>query len=210
MSKLSEIQRNLKAPKGQYNSFGKYKYRSCEDILEAVKPLLGDSYIVINDEIVLIGDRYYVKATATFYGDGDPISCTAYARESLTKKGMDESQITGSASSYSRKYALGGLLLTDDGQDADSGNGNTQKAERRNVTQSERNQTQSDNDVSDKLDLLDTLYGLAETLKGNEWQDYLSELSISISKGRVESVQKLSIAEINKLIAGISKKLGES
>jgi len=121
ISKLSEIQRNLKAPKGQYNKFGNYKYRSCEDILEAVKQHLNpDTALTINDELSLIGDRYYIKATATFYYKDQSISSTAYARESATKKGMDDSQITGSCSSYARKYALNALLLTDDTKDADT------------------------------------------------------------------------------------------
>ncbi len=118
--KLCEVQRNLNAPKGQYNSFGKYAYRNCEDILQAVKPLLGDAVILLNDDIQLIGDRVYVKATATFKSESEDISVTAFAREPLNKKGMDESQITGAASSYARKYALNGLLLIDDNKDADS------------------------------------------------------------------------------------------
>ena len=120
MKKLAEIQANLKAPKNQYNSFGKYKYRSCEDILEAVKPLLGDAILTINDEIVLIGDRFYVKATVTIKEGEESVSTTAYARESAVKKGMDESQITGATSSYARKYALNGLFLIDDSKDADT------------------------------------------------------------------------------------------
>jgi len=124
MSKLSEIQQRLKAPKGQTNNFGKYKYRSCEDILEAVKPLLDGAYIIIDDELVMVGDRYYVKATVQFTDDTvqphQKVSVTAYARESETKKGMDPSQITGAASSYARKYALNGLLLIDDTKDADT------------------------------------------------------------------------------------------
>ena len=118
---LSKIQRELKAPKGQYNNFGKYKYRSCEDILEAVKPLLADCLILVSDEIIQIGERYYVKATATFKdANGAETVVSAFAREPLMKKGMDESQITGAASSYARKYALNGLLLIDDNKDADS------------------------------------------------------------------------------------------
>lgn len=118
--KLASIQRELKAPKGQFNSFGKYKYRSCEDILEAVKPLLNGTPLIISDEIVLIGDRYYVKATVYFGLDGPTVS--AYAREGLDKKGMDDAQITGAASSYARKYALNGLFLIDDTKDADATN----------------------------------------------------------------------------------------
>lgn len=120
MKLLSKIQKELKAPKGQMNTFGKYKYRSCEDILEAVKPLLGEAVLTISDEIILIGERHYVKATATLTQDTASISVSAFAREALVKKGMDESQITGAASSYARKYALNGLFCIDDTKDADT------------------------------------------------------------------------------------------
>ena len=120
--KLIAIQTELKAPKSQFNSFGKYNYRNQEDILEAVKPLLKkhDLTLVIDDEIVLIGNRYYVKAEATLMNKEESTATCAYAREEEEKKGMDASQITGSASSYARKYALNGLFLIDDTKDADS------------------------------------------------------------------------------------------
>ena len=118
--KLAKVQQRLKAPKGQFNGFGKYKYRSCEDILEAVKPHLDACTITIHDEIVCVGNRIYVKATATFADGSQVIETSAYAREAEHKKGMDESQVTGSASSYARKYALNGLLLIDDTKDADT------------------------------------------------------------------------------------------
>ena len=119
---MSDIQSRLKAPKGQMNKFGNYKYRSCEDIVEAVKPLLAEHKAVINiqDEMVQLGDRFYVKATATIHVGKESMSSTAYAREPLLKKGMDEAQITGATSSYARKYALNGLLAIDDTKDADS------------------------------------------------------------------------------------------
>ena len=122
--KLSAVQNELKAPKGQYNSFGKYKYRSCEDILEAVKPILKKNGLVLtlSDGIEVNGDRIYVTAFATITDikTGEEMHTTAYARESEEKKGMDESQITGTASSYARKYALNGLFLIDDTKDADT------------------------------------------------------------------------------------------
>ena len=124
--KLSRIQCELVATKGQYNSFGKYSYRSCEDILEAVKPLLDkyDVAIVIKDDIVLVGDRFYVKATATLIDSdtGETVETSAFARESADKKGMDSSQVTGATSSYARKYALNGLFAIDDNKDADATN----------------------------------------------------------------------------------------
>ena len=118
-NKLRIIQEKLKAPKSQRNKFGNYDYRSCEDILEAIKPLLKDCIVVISDEIVQVGKRYYVKATATFVDGQDSVQATAYAREAKDKKGMDQAQITGAASSYARKYALNGLFAIDDTKDAD-------------------------------------------------------------------------------------------
>lgn len=122
--KLMNIQNELVAPKGQYNSFSKFNYRSAEDILEAVKPLLHQNKAVlsVSDEIELIGDRYYIKAVATFLDteSDESHSVTAYAREEERKKGMDASQITGSTSSYARKYALNGLFAIDDNKDADT------------------------------------------------------------------------------------------
>lgn len=121
--KLMTVQQNLKAPKNQYNSFGKYKYRSCEDILEGLKPCLKEvgATVTIQDEIVEIGSRIYVKATATFTDiDGAFVQNTAYAREPETKSGMDLAQLTGATSSYARKYALNGLFMIDDTKDADT------------------------------------------------------------------------------------------
>lgn len=123
-NKLINIQSKLKAPKGQRNNFGGYAYRSMEDILEAVKPLMEEQkcYLVVGDSIELVGDRYYIKATATLFNDdGKEIaSNTAYAREPQNKKGMDEAQLTGATSSYARKYALNGLFAIDDTKDADT------------------------------------------------------------------------------------------
>jgi hypothetical protein len=128
MSLLNEIQQKLKVPKSQFNAFAKYHYRNAEDILEAVKPLLGASVLTVTDEVVQLGDRYYVKATATLQempeglrvSNKEPWSATGWAREELDKKGMDAAQITGAASSYARKYALNGLFCIDDTKDADT------------------------------------------------------------------------------------------
>ncbi len=123
---LTEIQQQLNVPKGQYNSFAKFKYRSCEDIVSAVKPLLSENQkLVLSDDLVQVGERYYVKANAIFLekndkGGVEETRVTAYAREDFEKKGMDGSQITGTASSYARKYALNGLFLIDDTKDADT------------------------------------------------------------------------------------------
>lgn len=122
--KLTKIQLDLKAPKSKRNSFGNYNYRSCEDILEAVKPLLAANLcsLTLDDDVMCVGSRIYVKATATLtdHAEGATISTHAFAREAETKKGMDESQITGTASSYARKYALNGLFAIDDTKDADT------------------------------------------------------------------------------------------
>lgn len=118
--KLWTIQQTLNAPKNQRNNFGGYNYRSAEDILEAVKPLLQNITLTVSDEIVLIGNRYYVKATATLSDGEDEIAVTAYAREEESKKGMDCSQLTGATSSYARKYALNGLFCIDDAKDPDT------------------------------------------------------------------------------------------
>ena len=123
--KLMNIQANLKAPKGQYNSFGKYSYRNAEDILEALKHLLKDykATVTLKDDLLLIGDRYYLQATATFTDieSGESVIVTSLAREEETKKGYDVSQLTGSTSSYARKYALNGLMLIDNSElDPDS------------------------------------------------------------------------------------------
>lgn len=117
---LSRIQKNLKAPKNQYNKFGKYSYRSCEDILEGVKPLLEDGSVELSDTIEYIGSRYYIKASATLRLGDEVISAIAYAREADTQKGMSDAQVTGSTSSYARKYSLNGLFAIDDTKDVDS------------------------------------------------------------------------------------------
>ena len=125
-AKLNAIQSALKAPKSQYNEFGKYKYRKAEDILESVKPLLKENgcTLTCTDDLQLIGDRYYIRATATITcsEDGSSVSTTAFAREEEEKKGMDGSQVTGASSSYARKYALNGLLCIDDTADSDTTN----------------------------------------------------------------------------------------
>ena len=129
MKELAIIQSSLNVPKGQFNAFGKYKYRSCEDILAALKPLLkqNDCTLTISDDIMQVGNRFYIKATATLTnGKGEQATVTAFAREEDSKKGMDASQVTGAASSYARKYALNGLFAIDDTKDADALNVNPQ------------------------------------------------------------------------------------
>lgn len=139
--KLIKIQSELKAPKNQYNKFGNYNYRNCEDILEALKPLLAKQNLtlLVGDDLILIGDRYYVKSTATLTDGEETITNVSYAREEETKKGMDGSQITGASSSYARKYALNGLFLIDDVKDSDSTNtGQKQETKKEETKGSQR------------------------------------------------------------------------
>lgn len=120
---LTSLQKRLKAPKGNFNKFGGYYHRSAEDILESIKPLIPDDHsIYLTEDLLHIGDRYYIKASAIFTNGADTIQVNSFAREEEIKKGMDSSQITGSATSYARKYALGALLLIDDTKDSDATN----------------------------------------------------------------------------------------
>lgn len=174
VKELIEIQANLKAPKGQWNNFGKYKYRSAEDILEAVKPHLHkhDCLLYLSDEMVAIGNRIYVKATATFINaDGVQVVNTAYAREEEEKKGMDGCQITGTASSYARKYALNGLFLIDDTKDADTNEHHVQ-------TQAKAQSKQKSTTIRDVIDSLDPkdAFGLKTALEEIEKASTKDEL----------------------------------
>lgn len=152
--KLGIIQSKLKAPKGQYNSFGKYKYRSCEDILEAVKPLLAETKTVLSvtDRMEVVGDRIYVRAEAHLNDceDTGEITTVAYAREEESKKGMDSSQVTGAASSYARKYALNGLFCIDDNKDSDSTNIGNKTTDKKAETAEKSEMISSENVMSIK------------------------------------------------------------
>lgn len=176
IEKIVAIQSELKAPKGQYNSFGKYNYRSCEDILEGAKPLLAKYGLVltIRDGIELIGDRFYVKATATITDGKEQLSTEAYARESADKKGMDASQVTGATSSYARKYALNGLLAIDDTKDAD-----TMDNSKKPVQQTQETvynwQTLKARATQGGISEDDLKHYLKETLKVNESKDMTQE-----------------------------------
>ncbi|WP_417852588.1 ERF family protein [Weissella viridescens] len=146
MEELVQIQSDLKVPKSQFNKFGNYHYRNSEDILEALKPLLKlrSCSLLINDEVVLIGERYYIKATVELTNSaGESVKATGYAREALNKKGMDESQITGSTSSYARKYALNGLFAIDDNKDADSFDNRPKQEEKQQAPKQQANSSGS-------------------------------------------------------------------
>lgn len=167
MQKLLNIQKDLRAPKSQYNSFGKYNYRNCEDILESVKPLCDreKACLTLSDSVVQIGDRYYIQAVATLYDceSGDIINAvTAYAREEAEKKGMDGSQVTGAASSYARKYALNGLFNIDDNKDADS-------YENSNDTPPKTAKSPKENNTNKEQDELEKALKTAITIAGKEY-----------------------------------------
>ena len=184
MNKLLEIQTELKAPKGQYNSFGGYNYRSAEDILEAVKPILKekDCTLTLSDEMIEVGGRIYVKATARFNDGTNETVVTASAREAEVKKGMDDSQITGTASSYARKYALNGLFLIDDTKDADTDEYQKQTSKK----------TVSDAKPSAKIDFTD-LWG---KYKAMSKVDLRKEYAQVIKNTEYTSNQKKAICEI--------------
>lgn len=186
--KLINIQSKLKAPKGQYNSFGKYSYRSCEDIFEAVKPYLAKEQIslILSDELVLIGERYYVKATATLTDGEETITNVAYAREEDTKKGMDGSQITGASSSYARKYALNGLFLIDDVKDSDTTNTGS------NTTSNTKTQT-TKVEGSQRIALLNEINELELEL------DIPHEKTLEIYK--VSSINQLTDSQLQKCVS---------
>ncbi|EGT3757630.1 ERF family protein [Clostridioides difficile] len=180
--KLVNIQNALKAPKSQYNSFGKYNYRSCEDILEGLKPILKEekALVILDDKVVQIGTRFYVEATATLIDaeTGETVSTKALAREDETKKGMDLAQVTGSVSSYARKYALNGLFCIDDTKDSDATNTHGKEQKKREVSEDE----------------LNTLYFLGESIDkdknrvDSEVYKKFSKLAIDLTKQEYEKV----------------------
>ena len=191
--KLSKIQVEMKCNKGQYNSFGKYSYRSCEDIQEAVKPYLKElkCSLIISDEMVMVGDRYYIKATTTITDSESEasISNTSYAREEFDKKGMDASQITGAASSYARKYALNGLFCLDDTKDADNG-----KAEDK---QEKKPESKAEPDFS-KHDELVRLFHIEVQRTGKSLKWFLENSKVSDAKF-------IKTVDLNKYLEALKK-----
>lgn len=198
--KLIEVQKELKAPKNQRNSFGNYYYRSCEDILEALKPVLSEhgATVFISDKPVVKENLFsYIEATATFVDteSGDSVSVTAYAREAEMKKGMDVSQITGSASSYARKYALNGLFLIDDTRDADTD-------ERHNQTTGGKQKAFSKDDVTAlRLDLVKVA-----TATKKDVNDLESWVAQQIGLNNFESINQSSFAKANALVKQLMAK----
>ena len=171
---LTAVQSQLNVPKNNRNTFGNYNYRSAEDIMEAIKPVLlkNEVAIFLSDEIVQISDRIYVKATATFCLGNDKISATAHAREAATKKGMDDAQVTGAASSYARKYALSGLLCIDDNKDFDTGE-NEKERKKREEAPVKKTDTATDVENEDRARFLSAYNGLLEVkslIDIQEWE----------------------------------------
>lgn len=209
---LQAIQTELKAPKGQYNKFGNYKYRSCEDILEAVKPILAKygATIIITDDIEVRGDRYYVRATAVLRVGEKVIGTTqAFAREPEEKRGMDSSQITGTASSYARKYALNGLLLIDDTKDEDSNELREEKAAKAATSQkkikTEEEMKATETQTIDSLALTAVKARLAETSK--QLGKTLDEEALCKMVG-CESLDKMTYPQLRVLNENIDKWMG--
>lgn len=198
MQRLYRIQQELKAPKGQYNSFGKYKYRSCEDILEAVKPLLADHgfVLLLNDEIISLGARFYIKAIASLIdSNGKTIAQTsALAREEETKKGMDGSQITGAASSYARKYALNGLFAIDDNKDSDTTNTQSKGSAPNKEEKTAKKQAQS---TEEDLEIYQTLSNIDDIEDVKSYYELNKELVADR-----QTFHKLAMDRVNKIKSG--------
>lgn len=203
MEKLTRIQAELKAPKRQWNPFGKYNYRSCEDILDALKPLL-DKYnasVIISDDIAPIGTRFYVKATATFIDNetGQTKTATAFAREPESKKGMDESQITGTASSYARKYCLNGLFLIDDTKDADTAENRNEREGRQQKPKQEKPKQPAEkefnpNEITEKQAKLNAVKSLCKQGKISE------QAIINVFRQKKPNLQSIDELAENQLL----------
>ena len=208
---LMAVQAELKAPKNQHNSFGKYDYRSAEDIIEAVKPLLKENGLVLNmsDDIVLIGDRYYVKATVKVVDvvTGESVQTSALAREASQKKGMDESQVTGTASSYARKYALNGLFAIDDNRDADTNEYARQTSQNAAGARSQRNAYPSKGSANDDL-RSKAMHALSKEMQrvGASGEEVSALCGVKFGK---TNSRDLSTGELSKLAANLEAWIAE-
>ena len=208
---LMAVQAELKAPKNQHNSFGKYDYRSAEDIIEAVKPLLKENGLFLNmsDEIVLIGDRYYVKATVKVVDvvTGESVQASALAREAAQKKGMDESQVTGTASSYARKYALNGLFAIDDNRDADTDEYAAQTRQNGAGARSSRNTYTSRGSANDEL-RSKAMHSLTKEMQriGASGEEVSALCGVKFGK---TNSRDLSTGELSKLAANLEAWIAE-
>ncbi|WP_079708589.1 ERF family protein [Paraliobacillus ryukyuensis] len=202
VQKLIHVQKELKAPKGQYNSFGKYSYRSAEDILEAVKPLNAEQglLLTITDEPILTGEWHYIKATATITDGNETHVVTAYARESEDKKGMDSSQVTGATSSYARKYALNGMYLIDDTKDAD-----TDEHQNQQQTKNNQSQGQSQNQTKELSDAqVNRLYAIGKSAG----VDVKGIKQVLMADYKKTDVKQLTIKEYDEVCKRLEAKKG--
>ena len=203
--KLSKVQTELKAPKNQFNGFGKYKYRNCEDILEAVKPLLAKNKLtmIISDEIEHIGERFYIKSTIELFDveTSETITTSKFAREEEIKKGMDASQLTGSTSSYATKYALNGLFLIDDTKDADATNnhGNDQKNENKDTNKSDKQQQKKE---TKKI----TIETYLEAIRKYE-KEYQTEIKDYLVDKALMEIEDLNFEQAKELAIKIKDKV---
>ena len=208
---LMAVQAELKAPKNQHNSFGKYDYRSAEDIIEAVKPLLKENGLFLNmsDDIVLIGDRYYVKATVKVVDvvTGESVQTSALAREAAQKKGMDESQVTGTASSYARKYALNGLFAIDDNRDADTNEYAAQTRQNAAGARPSRNAYTSKGSANDEL-RSKAMHALSKEMQrvGASGEEVSALCGVKFGK---TNSRDLSTGELSKLAANLEAWIAE-
>lgn len=208
---LMAVQAELKAPKNQHNSFGKYDYRSAEDIIEAVKPLLKENGLFLNmsDDIVLIGNRYYVKATVKVVDvvTGESVQTSALAREAAQKKGMDESQVTGTASSYARKYALNGLFAIDDNRDADADEYARQTSQNAAGARSQRNAYPSKGSANDDL-RSKAMHALSKEMQrvGASGEEVSALCGVKFGK---TNSRDLSTGELSKLAANLEAWIAE-
>jgi len=204
--KLMNIQNELKAPKSQYNEFGKYHYRSCEDILESLKPVLAkhQAAVTISDEIVLIGDRYYVKATAALIDveKGDKVEVSAYAREDVQKKGMDVSQLTGSTSSYARKYALNGLFAIDDTKDSDATNKHGQEKKQNTQKQADESKKDINSLATDKQ--IKAIYALLKNKNYSE-ESLKNYINNAYNKDSVTELTKQEASDVIQILNEMTK-----
>tara|TARA_R110000822_G_scaffold133027_1_gene270315 strand:- start:41 stop:664 length:624 start_codon:yes stop_codon:yes gene_type:complete len=192
-SLLAEIQKELKAPKGQRNTFGKYNYRSAEDILEAVKPLSSKRglAVTISDEVVEVGTRIYVKSTVKLSSDSDCIESVAFAREPEDKKGMDSAQITGATSSYARKYAMNGLFAIDDTKDADATNVGSDEAPQKRSTTNVNRQAPAPADVPEE-NIMDKAVGYIKQAadKHKAFDSIMKKYESSMTQGQITGLKK--------------------
>jgi hypothetical protein len=208
LKKLFEIQQELKVPKNQRNTFGNYNFRNCEDIMEASKPICKkyNCLLTCSDEVIYVGERYYIRATATLFDldSNESISTNAEAREEETKKGMDASQITGASSSYARKYALNGLLQLDDNKDADT----TEYQKQNNVAKKTTNQEMI---TEEQIKLIHVLFGKIEKSENQIFKNFENMVAKQnvYKKFKVSTSKELTKEKAKELIELLKSKLGE-